>query len=183
MTENYTISGYNITTDPYFQNHRFGYTTELTKQLETLFVESQDKKNKKIIDKLSKLIIEYPSSPQLKNFLSVAHHIKGNYDKAIEVNNWILSEHPDYLFAKLNEANKYIDAKSFDKVPDILGESLDLKQLYPERNLFHLVEVTGYLKVVIRYLSAIGNIELAENRLEILKSIDSLEFPHYSNQS
>jgi hypothetical protein len=173
MTENYIISGYNITTDPHFQDHRFGNTPELVNQLEILFVEAQDKKNKEIIDKLSKLIIEYPSSPQLKNFLSVAHHIKGNYHKAIEVNNWILSEHPDYLFAKLNEANKYIDAKSFDKVPDILGESLDLKQLYPERNLFHLVEVTGYFKVVIRYLSAIGNIELAENRLEILKSIDS----------
>jgi len=42
---------YTITTDLEFQNKRFGISPELAEQLETLGYESQDKHNKKIIDK------------------------------------------------------------------------------------------------------------------------------------
>ena len=38
---------YKITSDPNFQNDYFGNTPELTKQLEDLAFEAQDKKNKK----------------------------------------------------------------------------------------------------------------------------------------
>lgn len=80
MKEQFTISGYNITTDPQFQNERFGNVPELVKQMETLFFEAQDKKNKKVIEKLTNLIIQYPKSPQIKNYLSVAYRVQGKYD-------------------------------------------------------------------------------------------------------
>ena len=60
--------------------------------MEQLFFEAQDKKNKKIIDKLTRLIIKYPTVPILKNYLSAAYNIRGNYRKSIEINNWIISE-------------------------------------------------------------------------------------------
>lgn len=171
MIEQYTISGYNITTDPQFQNERYGNSPELAKQIEILFFEAQDKKNKKVIGKLNSLIIQYPKSPQLKNYLSVAYGIQGKYDKAMEVNNWILTEHPDYLFAKLNRAYEFFENGEALKVPEILGEAMEIKELYPDRDLFHLVEVTGFYKAAIRYYVAIDNLELAENRLETLKEI------------
>jgi len=67
--------GYNITTDPQFQNKRFGITPELQKQFTSLYFESQDKTNNKIIEKLTELIIKYPTVPILKNYLSIAYNV------------------------------------------------------------------------------------------------------------
>ena len=171
MKDQFTICGYNITTDPQFQNERCGNTPELVRQMESLYFETQDKKNKKIIDKLTGLILKYPKSPQLKNYLSVAYSVQKKMDKAFEVNQWILAEHPDYLFAKINLANEYISKGEPEKVPQILGETMEIKALYPERDLFHLAEVTGFYKIAIRYFTAIENLELAETRFEILNEI------------
>jgi len=171
MENQFKTYGYHITTDPTFQNEKFGITPELEKQFEQLFFEAQNKNNKKIINKLTELIIRYPRVPHLKNYLSVAYNVRGKHEKAVEVNNWILSEHPDYLFALINKANLCIENGKPDQVPEILGEAMEIKALYPDRDLFHLAEITAYLTIVIRYYSAIENLELAENKLEILKKI------------
>lgn len=171
MKEQFTVSGYNITTNPQFQNKRFGITHQLDKQLGKLAIECQNKNNKKMIDQLTQLIIQYPTVPLLKNFLSVAYNAQGNFEKAVEVNNWLLAEHPDYLFAKINQANDFINKGEFEKVPEILGVAMEIKQLYPERDLFHISEVTTFYKLAIRYYAAIDNLELAENRMKILREI------------
>ncbi|MDA3930130.1 MAG: DUF1186 domain-containing protein [Prolixibacteraceae bacterium] len=171
MTKQYKKYNYQITTDPDFQNKRFGITPELNRQLESLYYEIEEKKNKKIIEKLTTLIVKHPTVPILKNYLSVAYNIQGNHKKGVEVNNWLLAEHPDYLFAKINQANVCIEKEEFAKVPLILGEAMELKELYPERDIFHLAEITGFFKVSIRYFAAIENLELAENRIEIMKEL------------
>ena len=171
MKEQFTVSGYNITTNPQFQNKRYGITHQLDKQLGKLAVECQNKNNKKIIDQLTQLIIQYPTVPMLKNFLSVAYNAQGNFEKAVEVNNWLLAEHPDYLFAKINQANDFINNGEFEKVPEILGEAMEIRQLYPERDLFHISEVTIFYRLAIRYYAVINNLELAENRMKILREI------------
>ncbi len=68
-------------------------------------------------------------------------------------------------------ANLYIDQKKFDKVPEILGAELELKKLCPERDIFHLAELTNFLKVVIRYYAVIEDLENAEKRLEFMKEV------------
>jgi len=83
MKEQFIVNGYNITTNPKFQNKRYGITPELDKQLGSLAIECQNKNNKKMIGKLTELIIQYPTVPLLKNFLSVAYNSQGNYEKAI----------------------------------------------------------------------------------------------------
>ncbi|MEO8765235.1 MAG: DUF1186 domain-containing protein [Ginsengibacter sp.] len=171
MYSQYTISGYNITTDPGFQNEQFGHTQDLIEQFNELFIECQIKKNKKIIPRLTALILKYPQSPQLKNYLFVAYSVRRNYEKAAEINSWIITEHPDYLFGKLNAAHRYITNDQAQKVPGVLGEAMKIKALYPGRDLFHLAEVTGFFKVVIRYYAAINNLELAESHLSVLNEI------------
>lgn len=171
MYSQYKVSGYNITIDPAFQNKRLENSPELISLFNELFIESQDKKNKKIIPKLTDLILKYPQSPQLKNFLSAAYSVQGNFKKAAELNNRIVTEHPDYLFAKLNLANQYITEGKLKKVPEVLGAAMEIKELYPNRELFHLAEVTGFYKVAIRYYAAINDLELAENRFRVLQEI------------
>jgi hypothetical protein len=109
MNTRYLESGCHITTDPKFQNKRYGIPPELEKQLEELGIESRDNATSKTIEKLTQLIVKYPTVPQLKNYLSVAHNAQANYKKAIEANTWALNEHPDYLFARLNAAHVCIE--------------------------------------------------------------------------
>jgi tetratricopeptide (TPR) repeat protein len=171
MEDKFKTFEYQISTDPKFQNKDFGITPDLERQLESLAIGCRDRKNKKIIDKLTQLIIQYPTVPMLKNYLSVAYDVQENHKKAMEVNNWIIAEHPDYLWAKINQANFCIEEKNTAKVPEILGEAMDIKQLYPDRDVFHLSEVTGFFEIAIRYFAAIENLEQAEIRLKILKEI------------
>lgn len=83
-----------------------------------------------------------------------------------------MREHPDYLFGKINYAYEYYYKNEYDRIPEILGKSMELKDLYPERNCFHLVEVANFLRIAIRYFCAVGNLEAAETRFEILEELD-----------
>lgn len=164
----YLVNGYTLTENPDFQNEKFGITTEVNRLLENLYFEAKNKNNTKVISKLNALIEKYPQIPILKNYLSVAYEIRGDIKKGQEINEQILVEHPDYLFGKLNKAYQSIELGEMEKVPQILGETLELKDLYPTRDVFHLSELTGYLKLIVSYGVAIDDLELAENKMKFL---------------
>jgi hypothetical protein len=48
---------------------------------------------------------------------------------------------------------------------------MELKSLYPQRDTFHVVEVSGFFKIAVLYFSAIGDLEQAEIRLDVLREI------------
>lgn len=171
MNKQFSVSGYNITTNPDFQNEKFGNSPALIAQMESLNFEASNPNDNKIINKLLDLIAQYPTSPQLKNYLSLAYIVRNNYSKAEEVNNWIRDEHPDYLFGIINECYSYLAKEEYLKIKELLGEEMELKQVLPKRDLFHLAEVTAFYKLIIFYFVGIENLELAENRLGILQHI------------
>ena len=179
----YKSFSYEITTDPQYMNEKFGITNELFRQMEGLHHRAI-KGGDKNIEKLILLIEKYPSVPQLKNFLSVAYRNSGKMEKAREVNHWIIKEHPDYLFGKLNLAFEYYYKEQYEKIPEIVGSLLEIQDLYPDRNCFHLTEVTSFNKLSIMYFCAIENLKAAESRYEILEELapdhpDTLEvFPY-----
>lgn len=119
-----------------------------------------------------KAIKKYPRVPQLKNLLSVLYGQLKNDDKRYAVNRWLLREHPDYLFGRIGVAGELIEKEQLDKVPEILGESMNLKHLFPERSVFHINEALTYEAMVAKYYVGIENLEDAEKRLEIIKEID-----------
>ncbi|WP_286430353.1 DUF1186 domain-containing protein [Myroides odoratimimus] len=121
---------------------------------------------------LEKTIATYPSIPQFKNYLSIWYNTKGNTKKAIEVNDSIIKKHPEYLFAKVNKAAMCIDNRDFDTVIKLLGSSLDLKALYPERTVFHVSEVEAMSNIAVQYYVYKGDFEQARIRLDILKEIN-----------
>jgi tetratricopeptide (TPR) repeat protein len=172
MNERYKEFSYEITDDPRFRDEENAMTEELRREQEKIYpLIMQGQVGNKIIDRLLKLIEKNPQNPQLKNYLSVAYKNKGNIKKAREVNEWILAEHPDYLFGKLNLAAQYFENKEYEKMPEVLGNMMEIQDLYPEREVFHLSEVTGFNRFAIMYFTAIGNYEAAESRYEILERI------------
>jgi hypothetical protein len=171
MKSSIKLSTYKVTSDNDLHNERYGITRELSDQFEKLHARTLNRKDKKIIDTLNTLITKYPNAPQLKNFLSVAYHVRGDRDKAKEFNQWTLDQHPDYLFGKLNLAVSYIDKGEYAKVPEILGELMEIKNLYPDRDEFHIGELTAFYKIAVLYFTSIKNHELAENRFKILADL------------
>ncbi|RLD42147.1 MAG: hypothetical protein DRI89_08020 [Bacteroidetes bacterium] len=170
--ERYKFLNYEITNDPSFMDEQNTMTPELREIQESLFLEIfEGNGDKKTINKLLKLIEKYPDNPQLKNYLSIAYKNNDNYKKAVEVNHWIEAEHPDYLFGKLNRAAEFYQKGEYEKIPEVLGELMEIKALYPERDLFHLAEVTGFIKIAVLYFIAVDNLEAATSRFEIMQEI------------
>lgn len=163
--------GYEITDETDFLDQEYGITPEIKKLIEDLYYDVQDKK-KGIVNKLLKTIKKYPQVPQFKNYLTVAYNLSGNSKKAYKCNNWILKEHPDYFFGRVNLAAQYFEQKEYDRIPDVMGDLMEIQALYPDRKVFHVSEVMAFNKLAVAYFSATGNLEAAENRLKIMEEID-----------
>lgn len=171
MKKKLNLFGYKITSSPDFMDDQNAMTPELKKQMESLYALAISGK-KSAIKTFHKLIEKHPNNPQLKNYLSVLYHSQGNMKKAIDVTQWIVAEHPDYLFGKLNIAFQHYYAKRYDKMLEVLGKELEISALYPKRDSFHISEVTGFLKATTFYFIGKENLEEAEKRLQLLTEID-----------
>jgi len=164
------VIGYTITTDPNFLNKQNAITPELLGELEQYYHLAQEGK-KSSIQKILDAIERYPDNPQLKNYLSVLYGRMEEDQKMYDTNKWIITEHPNYLFGKLNLANEYYLRQEYDKIPDVLGHEMEIKVLYPDRDTFHITEVISFLKCVILYFTAIGDIDQAKTRHEIMNKL------------
>lgn len=169
MSKN-TIIGYNITTDPNFLDEENAIVPELSRLLERYHKMALNGKRSSV-QKILDAIEKYPNNPQLKNYLSVLYGQIGDTKKMYETNRWLNTEHPNFLFGKLNLANEYYYKKEYHKIPEILGDAMEIKALYPHRDTFHLNEVTSFFKCAILYFTAIGDIEQAEMRYNILNKL------------
>lgn len=170
MEERFEYYGYELTNDPEFLNKKSGITPDLFRQMESLHHKALEGGEKNIEYLLNK-IEQYPNVPQIKNYLSVAYMNTDNKDKSIQVNNWLLKEHPDYLFGLINKAYEFYLKDQYDKMPEILGDLMEIKDLYPERDVFHVLEVVSFNKIAVLYFSAIGNLEAAESRFQLLEEL------------
>lgn len=175
MSPRYKLFNYEVTDETDFMDKKYGITPQIKELIEDLYYDVQNKK-KGVVNKLLKVIKKYPQVPQFKNYLTVAYNLSGDTDKAYECNNWILKEHPDYFFGRVNLAAQYFEQKEYDKIPDVLGELMEIQALYPDRKVFHISEVMAFNKLAVAYFSAIGNLKAAEGRFEIMEEID-LEHP------
>lgn len=174
---------YTITSDPNYLGEESAIPPELSKKLEHyygLVLEGKRSSVQKFLDAIE----QYPDNPQLKNFLSALYGQLNENQKMFDVNKWIIAEHPNYLFGKLNLANEYYIKGEYDKIPEILGPDMELKSLYPNRDIFHTIEVISFFKTAILYFIAIGDIEQAEIRFEIMDEIapDAAETEFAMNQ-
>ena len=159
------IFSYKVTSNPTEADNGLHYSPATEELLAETYFKVQ--KNKiRDPQPLLKLIEQYPNVPAFKNYLTSFYNLKGKKDKAYSANHWLVKEHPDYLFGKLNLAAEYIETGRLEEVPKVLGQALDLKDLYPEREVFHITEFQSFLNVSCSYLLEIGEAEAVETRLE-----------------
>jgi hypothetical protein len=171
MKKTFSSYFYEITTDASFLNEKNAITPELEIELQDLPAACQDPKNNKVVNRLLELIAIHPRVPVLKNLLSVAYGVRNKFQESYDITDQILVEHPGYLFGRLNRAHECVTRKEYAKALQYLGDELEIKALYPERDVFHLSEVVSYLFCAVRWSAAAKYEYLADNRFLQLERI------------
>jgi hypothetical protein len=162
---------FKITDDTYYFDEKYGLTKEIKDQLDAVYPETY-KGRKETISHLERLCAKYPAVPFFKNLLGITYKAAGWKMKAEETFKWTFKSHPEFLFARLNMATIYLENGKVKKVPQLLGKSFNLGDLYPERDEFHENEALSYLQVAISYFLAIDDIQSAQKRMEMMDEID-----------
>lgn len=165
-------SEFSITDDPDLLLDLYNIPKVLRTSLLDLYDASQDENDKTAIPSLIKLIESYPHVPHFKNYLSVAYSLRGQYPKAIATTQQIIIDHPDYLFGKVNLALDEMYHDHYEIIPQLLGEHLNLKELYPDRTIFHVSEAISFYSACLQYYVGTENLPLAQNTLDFLKKLD-----------
>jgi hypothetical protein len=161
---------YTVSHDKNFLTEYFGVSQEIISKFDPYYDRIYDDPRGCIVD-LIDLCQKYPEVPQIKNILLVAYQLAGNVEKAKEVNNWLISEHPDYLFGKINKAYEYLSQNKPEMVAELLGEWMEIKELYPKREVFHISEVMAFNRLVFQYHMARGKIDVARSILETMETV------------
>lgn len=161
------LLSYEITYKPLYHSN---IPQEVQNEMESFYEKSQ-RSPTEIIDRLEELITKYPKVPQLYNFISVAYSNLNNKERSKYYAEKNYQNNPDYLFAKLNYAEICMLEGNYEKVPEILDNKFDIKALYPERDVFHITEVVGFMGIAGLYFAHIGKDEQTELFYKGLKEL------------
>jgi tetratricopeptide (TPR) repeat protein len=125
------------------------------------------------IEPLIEMIEKYPDDPAPYNYLYACYRILGKNFEAHEILLKTLELFPDYLFAQVEYAAYLLRRGDYEKVPGLFKNCYTLKQLYPERDVFHISEVMAFYFIFGEYYLKIGNIDQAKIYLSMLEDVDS----------
>ena len=78
---------------------------------------------------------------------------------------------PDYLFAQTALAHIYLEEGLPEKTMEVLKGAYTLKQLYPQRDVFHISEFKVFNSCMIRYFCKIQDFKRAEVYLQMLQEV------------
>jgi tetratricopeptide (TPR) repeat protein len=123
------------------------------------------------IPELLDMIERYPEVPAFQNYLSIAYTVQGNVRKAnLEIAK-TYQQFPDYLFAKAGYVRILVEADQLEKAAVILDGKFTISEHYPERNEFHLTELTAFNYSAGLYLLRIGQYAEAIDLYQEMRSI------------
>jgi tetratricopeptide (TPR) repeat protein len=138
--------------------------------LDRLYYKAQSKPQK-AIPELLKLKKKYPHVPQIYNYLAAAYSRAGEQEKATAITQENIRKNPKYLFARINQAQIFIENKEYEKIPELFQNKYDLKMLYPKRKKFHISEVANFMGIMGLYFAKTNQRDIAEKYHEILQEI------------
>jgi hypothetical protein len=113
------------------------------------------------VPEIRRELAHFPKFPILLNYLRIAHLVRNENRKAETVLKKLAEEHPDYLFTRLELANQALAKNQPEKVAEQLGYNLNIRELYPERQVFHIAELCQYYYQVAVTLARTGQQALA----------------------
>jgi hypothetical protein len=121
------------------------------------------------IGRLEVLVDRFPQVPALMNWLAAAYSAARRNADADAVNDRLVQLHPNYLFGRVQRAQRYLEQGRPEMVREALGGELDLKMMYPHRTRFHITELAAMWGVVGEYFLAENNPQAALVYLDLLR--------------
>jgi len=135
------------------------------------YPESIDSEDCDYFQELRKLHLRYPDHPLALNFIGNGYQLLGMRSKVIEIATETYEKFPDYLFALTAIANAHLDDGMPEKALEVLKGAYTLKQLYPQRDTFHISEVKTFGLCMVHYFSVIKDFKQVELQLQMLEEI------------
>ena len=160
-----TIDQYTITNEPLPD-----WPKKIQNQVEAMHEQMRDDPAA-AIPQLERLIQKYPHVPQFYNFIAVAYENLGESKLSTF---WICEGyrcHPDYLFARVNLIHHHLLHGHLGEAEKIFDGKFDLKQLYPQRDVFHLTEAVCFFGAVGKYFWLKGDQQRAKLCYGLLKKL------------
>jgi tetratricopeptide (TPR) repeat protein len=124
-----------------------------------------------LIQRLLALRAKYPNYPVLLNYLVTTYTIAGQKDQAKRVFAELVAAFPRYLFGKIMLAQQYLEQDDPEKAFEAMGKRYVLRDMYPERDTFHVSEVKAFHSIVFRCCFALGDFRAAYQQYKMLKKI------------
>ena len=108
---------------------------------------------------------KHPSVAIIDNVLTYAYLQNKERQKAELLIEESYAKYPSYFFAKINYADQCLRKKTLSKIPTIFP-SFDLKELFPEKEKFHVSEFRGFMVFMSYYQIAMKNRSKAKEYYE-----------------
>jgi tetratricopeptide (TPR) repeat protein len=164
-------NGYEIIFEAMFDTRYREYFEQLGDQVAELNRQAKQEPEK-AIPALEKLILQYPRFPILQNYLVAAYTLVGRKEEADALVEQMFLHFPDYLLARVAYARMFLEKGDLQRVGEVLENKFDIKQVYPERDMFHYTEVLHYTGIVAEYLIERGETDRAQRYVTLMEDID-----------
>ncbi len=162
------IFSYKITHEPMTSS----YDRKLRSELGKITIEMMQNHPEIAIGKLNDLHIQYPNNPVIMNNLTFCYYAVGEEDKGLAMSDKLRETYPNYLFGYISSALTALSENRHKEIPTIFNNCIDLQQLYPDRNTFHISEVMAFSHVMSKYFCRIGDIRSSRIYYNIMYKLD-----------
>ncbi|MEM7184248.1 MAG: hypothetical protein AAF518_25340 [Spirochaetota bacterium] len=137
---------------------------------------SMQKKPTEALDSINELLDKHSDIPMLHDLLGIIKIQLGQQEEAIEIFTGMSEKFPDYLFAKLAQAENAFLREDWEQIPEIFADKFSFREQVPDRNSFHIVEALHFYFIMGRYYAYTKNIEEATANLDKIKKLDPKHF-------
>lgn len=124
------------------------------------------------ISQIEEFLKEYPHLPKPYNFLASLYMNNGENEKGEAVIKEMYAKFPRYLFAKIAYAKLCMASSHIHEFEKIFEGKYNLKQLYPDRDEFHISELIAFTDVLCEHACHKRNFDFVRKTLQAFKSMD-----------
>ena len=165
----YEKHGIKVTDEPIMTNQDKAVSNILERYFH--LVHKQQSVSLTMVAELEDYVERYPDVKSFKNYLYAAYMRTNQKQKAAVCLDKTIQQHPDYIFAHMNLANRLMEEKNFNKAADILKQPYDIRD-FEKDEYIHVSAFKGYYSTAIRLELERENKDEAERMHRILFDYD-----------
>ncbi len=130
------------------------------------------KKPASFISNLIQKIEEFPDVAVYYDYLLLCYLLEENFELAKDIADKMNKKFSNTLFGKVGFIEYYLLEEKLEPITENLKGKFHYKEIFPEKGVFHIVEVLHYCFAIGKYLALSGEIEKANSCLAEIKSFD-----------